>query len=578
VWTVRTKLFALVAACLIPAAASAILRAREGRQDLLDEIEARVNHANDAFVAELDEDRDQALLGARLVANDARIERALMSGDHADEVAAANLLGGYFKESIAAIVDARGHVVATSNPRRAPRSFATDALSPLLHGSETVGLYPMMLGTADTWTLVVAVPIVTAGGTTAGAIALVTPLDAAYLEHVEKKVGSDLALKVNEVLVAACADHPAPMLEAHGGGVTTREKDGKNFALSTFEPAALQRPGQNVEVTASEDVTGAIAESMRDMWRSLGLLGGVAILVLAIAVFFARRMSRAVTTIANAAGRVHDGIYTRAVGVDSGDELEDLAHSFNEMVSGLEERDRVMVERDQLKDEQAHLKATFGKYVTQQVLDAILKGKPELGKGEMVPVTVLFSDIRSFTSISEHMEPKVLLDFLNIYFTGMVESVMSNHGVVDKFIGDAIMAVFGAPIPGPDDPYNAVLAAIAMRANLRRLNEGFKAKGLPELRAGIGIHTGMVVAGNMGHENRMEYTVIGDAVNLASRLESATKDLKVDILLSEDTYKLIKDRIDAEPMQRVSVKGREQDVLVYRLVGLTGEMAAVRHG
>jgi adenylate cyclase len=223
------------------------------------------------------------------------------------------------------------------------------------------------------------------------------------------------------------------------------------------------------------------------------------------------------------------------------------------MVHGLKERDR--------------LRETFGRYVTRQVADHLMKGNVNLG-GELVPVTVLFSDIRSFSSISETMDPRAVLDFLNEYFAGMVESVLHHRGVVDKFIGDAIMAVFGAPVPEPDDALNAVRAALEMRSRLQQINETFQTRGLPEIRAGIGLHSGQVVAGNMGHVERMEYTVIGDAVNLASRLEGMTKELACDVVMSEDLYEQVKDDVIAEPLKRITVKGREQDVMVYRLVGL----------
>jgi adenylate cyclase len=147
---------------------------------------------------------------------------------------------------------------------------------------------------------------------------------------------------------------------------------------------------------------------------------------------------------------------------------------------------------------------------------------------------------------------------------------LHHHGVVDKFIGDAIMAVFGAPVPEPDDPLNAVKAALDMRARLVAINEDFKRRGLPEIRTGIGLHSGQVVAGNMGHAERMEYTVIGDAVNLASRLEGMTKELQCDVVLSEDLFKQVEAHIQAEPLHKIKVKGREQEVMVYRLIGLRG--------
>jgi adenylate cyclase len=172
------------------------------------------------------------------------------------------------------------------------------------------------------------------------------------------------------------------------------------------------------------------------------------------------------------------------------------------------------------------------------------------------------------------MEPEHVLSLLNRYFTEMVGAVVRHQGIVDKFIGDCIMAVWGPPNPRPADALNAVKAALEMRERLVRLNVAFAAAGLPQFRAGIGIHTGQVVAGNMGAETtadvegKMEYTVIGDTVNLASRLETMTKELQCDILMSEDTYRLVAAEVDVDPPKRIHVKGRDQDVAVYRLIGL----------
>jgi adenylate cyclase len=182
----------------------------------------------------------------------------------------------------------------------------------------------------------------------------------------------------------------------------------------------------------------------------------------------------------------------------------------------------------------------------------------------------LFSDIRGFTTLSEKMDPQHLVALLNEYFTEMVNIVMDEGGVVDKYIGDAIMAVFGAPVAKPEDAANAVRAAVRMRIALRELNTRLAGRGLPPLRTGIGIHTGVVVAGNIGSERRMEYTVIGDAVNLASRLESSTKEVGADVLISEDTYELTKSTIEARAMREITVKGRNQPVMTYEVVGLVG--------
>jgi adenylate cyclase len=267
-------------------------------------------------------------------------------------------------------------------------------------------------------------------------------------------------------------------------------------------------------------------------------------------------MSGALRKVNTALKRVEQLDYVHVEGVHTGDELEDLANGFNKMVDGLKERDK--------------LRTTFGKYMTAAVIEHLLAGKVALG-GESLKVTILFTDIRSFTTISEKMDPQELVGLLNEYFTEMVSIVMSEGGVVDKYIGDAIMAVFGAPVPKPEDAVNALRAAVKMRGALHGLNKRLAERGLPHLRTGIGIHTGEVVAGNIGSEKRMEYTVIGDAVNLASRLESNTKELGVNVLISEDTYELTKHVVEARPVREITVKGRKAPVMTYEVLGIKGE-------
>ena len=418
-------------------------------------------------------------------------------------------------------------------------------------------MIPLKFADGDGYAFVAGDPVVI-DGKQVGALVLINPIEEAYLDHLKKKVDADLSLRVNGKRIGSSTGHPSPDLESHAVEAVFQEEGGKLYALKTFKPEALQRPGQVVELTASRDATELRQRSRDLLVHSAALLVPVLFVGLAIALFLARRIGDGVRAISGAAAEVKDGKYVMVPEPAQRDELGLLALDFNAMVKGLIERDR--------------LRETFGRYVTRQVADHLLAGKVELG-GELIPVTVLFSDIRSFTTISERMPPRELLDFLNVYFSAMVESVMKHDGVVDKFIGDAIMAVFGAPVPRPGDALNAVKAALEMRARLAKMNEGFRARGLPEIRAGIGLHTGEVVAGNMGHVERMEYTVIGDAVNLASRLEGMTKELACDVLLSEDLYKEVAGSVDAEPLKRVHVKGREQEVMVYRLKGLR-EVAA----
>jgi adenylate cyclase len=351
-----------------------------------------------------------------------------------------------------------------------------------------------------------------------------------------------------------------PSLEAAPGeGVRFVRHGGRTAVVNAFRPPQLQAPGHVLSVVALQDVTALRDEVVRHLLERLAVVGAAALLGVGLALALSRRIAGAVGRVASAAEAVRAGRYARVDVLATGDELESLSRTFNEMVHGLEERDRI---RD-----------TFGRYVSRQVAERLLGGAVNLG-GEVLPVTVLFSDIRGFTGISERMDPAHLLGFLNEYFTAMVDTVMEHEGVVDKFMGDGMMAVFGAPTPREDDALRAVKAALRMRATLAELNRRFEARGQPLVRIGIGIHTGPVVAGNIGHVERKQYTVIGDSVNVAARLESLTKEYAADILVSEDTFARVRGQVEAEPLQEVRVKGREQPLRIYRVTGLAQGKAA----
>jgi adenylate cyclase len=194
----------------------------------------------------------------------------------------------------------------------------------------------------------------------------------------------------------------------------------------------------------------------------------------------------------------------------TGNELEEIAHGFNHAVEGLRERD--------------HLRMTFGEYMTESVVEHVLANEVELG-GDDLRVTVLFTDIRGFTAMSEKLDAQQVVKLLNEYFTRTVDVIMEHGGVVDKYIGDALMVIFGAPVSTEHDSLNAVKAAVQMRSELAKRNAELMARGEAPIRTGIGLHTGDMVAGNIGSDRRKDYTVIGDAVNLASRLEGENKNL-----------------------------------------------------
>lgn len=218
--------------------------------------------------------------------------------------------------------------------------------------------------------------------------------------------------------------------------------------------------------------------------------------------------------------------------------------------------------------EKKKIRNTFARYVTPQVVEEILENPEAIALGgKRKECTILFSDIRGFTSMSEKMPPEEVVSILNEYFTVMVKIIFEYGGTLDKFIGDAIMAVWGAPVSHPDDAKRAVLCALQMRKELKRLQEKWKNEKKPVFETGIGINTGEVVVGNIGSERRMDYTVIGDNVNLASRLESLNKQYNSHILISEMTYQKVKDVVEVRPIEEVQVKGRTEKVMVYEVIG-----------
>lgn len=206
----------------------------------------------------------------------------------------------------------------------------------------------------------------------------------------------------------------------------------------------------------------------------------------------------------------------------------------------------------------------LGAYISPKVADVVLKESELRIGGEKQNVAVLFSDLRGFTTYAEALEPEEIVEQLNDYMRMMVDTISQHDGIVDKFMGDGIMAVFGAPIPGEDDAEQAIACGKAMMQAIGEHNRTRASRGLPPLRHGIGVHYGPVIAGNVGTAERAAYTVIGDTVNLASRLESATKQLPTDLVVSEATVRACRKEPGLTKFGEIQVAGREQSVVVYR--------------
>jgi adenylate cyclase len=300
---------------------------------------------------------------------------------------------------------------------------------------------------------------------------------------------------------------------------------------------------------------------MASFWqleRRLILLNAVALVISGIAgVFIARGVTQPVISLSKGVRRIMSGDYRVQVPVNTRDELGDLASAFNSMAEGLEERDKV---RDLL-----------GKSVSPEVARELMRSKIELG-GELRNVTILFSDLRAFTAYSETQSPHALVEELNLYFTEVTRAVESAGGIVDKYIGDAVMAVFGAPVAMADHADRAVRAAQEILLAEEALNRSRSLAGLPEFRTGVGISTGDVVAGNVGSASRHNYTVIGNEVNLASRLESLTKEarFRARIICSDSTRLALTGTYDLRDLGEAEIRGKKGVLRIWAVEAPVG--------
>ncbi len=323
--------------------------------------------------------------------------------------------------------------------------------------------------------------------------------------------------------------------------------------LAAYRMVGFAGLGVIAEVPEAKALETSLKLERRSIYMALAIL---AIAFLIGYLFSGTAISWPIKELAAAAERIASGDFKISLRPRAKDEVGDLALAFNSMAKGLEERDRV--------------KATFAKFHNKEIADKLLSGEVSLG-GERKEAVIFFSDVRGFTAMSETMEPEQVVEMLNEYMTRMVTIIRAHHGVVDKYIGDAIMAIWGVPMSTGNDAENALLACIQMREELARLNELRLSRGQNELRIGMGLNMGPVIAGNIGSEDKMEYTVIGDSVNLASRMESMTKEYGTDLLIPRSVQEACPSRFVYERAKDAKVKGKSQAIEVYKVRGYVDE-------
>jgi class 3 adenylate cyclase len=338
------------------------------------------------------------------------------------------------------------------------------------------------------------------------------------------------------------------------GEVRAQNVDGK---MRLFVYRAMENPGTLAkrpwvlltEIDQSEELA-----PVRKLARALSI--GIGLLLVASGLV-AHRISRSIQQplegLSAFAHEIGTGNLTSRSGLTGRDIAGRLAGRLNHMAAGLQERD--------------HVKEVFGRYIATQVSEKILHGEANLG-GESRRVSILFSDIRNFTTMSEQLTPQQVVTFLNDYFSEMVDAVFEQNGILDKFLGDGLMAIFGAFDDDQTHPRHAVLAALRMQSLLAKINGERAMAGKPPIAIGIGIHTDEVILGNIGSRKRLEYTIVGDGVNTCSRLQALNKDFGTTILISETTYAAVKDEFECRPMPEAILRGKVKELKFFEVVSV----------
>ena len=501
---------------------------------------------------------------ARLLSADFGFKEATATGDHATVLSALENHRDRVHAHVMMLLDPESRVIA-------------DTLHPDAQGtpSQVLPLISAAMdspnGEASTIQFVdgqpyqlVVVPLYTPEPT--AWIAIGFEIDDAFAQELQKETLSQVSLVSREAggWRAFCSTLPAPLKHALETGlagllretleIVTLDLAGHDY-VSWVTP--MNAPGIQLVAVLQRSLDEAL-EPLRRLQTVLLLVFAIGLTLSLIGgILLASRVTRPVAVLASGAQRIESGNYLDRIEVNQRDELGTLASSFNSMMKGLAERD--------------HVRDMLGRVVSPAIAEELLATKIELG-GEERTVSVFFTDIRGFSSVSEHEEPQRLVKILNTFLTGVSSAIENNGGVVEEFMGDGVKALFGAPAQHEDDAVRSVRASLELQRSMPSINAQIQGLGGSPLTVGVGVHTGTVVAGKMGSISRLKYTVVGDGVNLASRLEGLTKRYGVGIIVSEATREKCPE-IQFREIDRVRVKGRDAPVRIFEPLGSIDELA-----
>jgi adenylate cyclase len=391
-------------------------------------------------------------------------------------------------------------------------------------------------------------------GQPVGTMTIGFPVDNAFSDRMGKVIQGEIGFILSGQFLSATPLEKVPglkqaMLNATDANEPVSVTLGDNLWVLIADPLQADSPkkGQRVLAVSLHEYLAPLYR-IEDFFRLSGILA--LLLAIGLGISISRGLAAPVKRLVEVTQKVANGDYHARVEMKGKDELSRLADAFNQMTYGLE-----------LKEQ---YRGILDKVVSPEVAAEMVKGNITLG-GENRVVTTLFADVRGFTSMTEGMEPQEVITMLNQYMEQATSAIDAEGGIVDKYVGDEIMAIFGAPVAYKDDPLRAVRAALKIKDNIRELNTRRQQQGEPGIKVGIGINTGIAVAGNMGSVNRLNYTVLGESVNIAARL--CSQATPGDILISEFTQNKIVDHINTQERQAAPMKGISKPVKVFNVTG-----------
>ncbi len=556
-------LFFIVGLVVLAQATTYVLVSRANRKNALAAIDDALERGARQFQAIARRREADLLLAARMMAGDYALRQLFLATRFSADTARSALISyrGRIDAPVIVMLDPAGEFIADTQTteaaaRHAP-FFVLREAADMSESFEAAG-WGFMDGLLHQ---IVAVPVLAPPPEVAAWIGVGFPIDRSVAE--ELKTTSALEVSFLEsgatprVLASTLPDGLAEELVRRVPAENTLRPVHLSLRGESYVTAARRistADGRPVVIVLQRSLESELAPSrVLESILAATTLASLAFAVVA-ALALARSLARPVQLLAAHTRRIAGGDYDTRLDLRRRDELGQLAEAFNAMSTGLAERDRV---RDLLD-----------KNVSPEVAARLVREGAGLG-GEEREVTVMFCDLRGFTPLSEGLRPPELVALLNRYLDRMSAAIEAEGGVIDKYIGDEIMALFGAPVASPDAPDRALRAALGMRAALAELNAEFAAESRPPLAFGVGINTARVVAGNIGSHRRLNYSVIGDGVNLAARLQTLTRrpEFAADIIVSDFTRERLAGAFALRDLGEVLVKGKSLPVRIHAVDG-----------